>query len=189
MQGLRPVRRRVPVRRDQDGAGSDLSAVLVAYSSIEGHTARIAQRIAEVLRSAGHRVDLLPAGPYLAWSDYAGVIVGASVHYGHHPARLCSQLHACRNELANRPSAFFSVSLGAKEHYAKKFLRRAGWRPQLTAVFRGALQYSRYGPIKRRVVQAFAAVGGHDTDTSRDYDYTDWKAVDSFATAFSALVT
>jgi menaquinone-dependent protoporphyrinogen oxidase len=56
-------------------------------------------------------------------------------------------------------------------------------------VFRGALQYSKYGPIKRRVVQAFAAVGGHDTDTSRDYDYTDWKAVDRFATAFAVLVT
>jgi menaquinone-dependent protoporphyrinogen oxidase len=175
------------VRRDQDGAGSDLSAVLVVYSSIEGHTARIAQRIAEVLRSAGHRVDLLPAGPYLAWSDYAGVIVGASVHYGHHPAKLAQWLKTAR--LGARASAFFSVSLGAKEHYAAKFLRRAGWRPQLTAVFRGALQYSKYGPIKRRVVQAFAAVGGHDTDTSRDYDYTDWKAVDRFATAFAALVT
>jgi Flavodoxin domain len=78
---------------------------------------------------------------------------------------------------------------GREEHYATKFLRRAGWRPQLTAVFRGALKYSMYGPIKRRVVQAFAAVGGHDTDASRDYDYTDWKAVASFATAFSAMLT
>jgi menaquinone-dependent protoporphyrinogen IX oxidase len=32
-------------------------------------------------------------------------------------------------------------------------------------------------------------MGGHDTDPSRDYDYTDWKAVDSFATAFAAMVT
>lgn len=175
------------MRCDQDGTRGDLSAVLVVYSSIEGHTARIAQRVAEVLRSAGHRVDLLPAGPYLARSDYAGVIVGASVHYGHHPANLGRWLKTAG--LGGRPSAFFSVSLGAKEHYATKFLRRAGWRPQLTAVFRGALQYSKYGPIKRRVVQAFAAVAGHDTDTSRDYDYTDWKAVDSFATAFSAMLT
>jgi menaquinone-dependent protoporphyrinogen IX oxidase len=38
-------------------------------------------------------------------------------------------------------------------------------------------------------VQAFAVIGGHDTDTSRDYDYTDWKAVESFATAFAALTT
>jgi menaquinone-dependent protoporphyrinogen IX oxidase len=38
-------------------------------------------------------------------------------------------------------------------------------------------------------VRAFAAIGGHDTDASRDYDYTDWKAVEDFATAFSRIVT
>jgi menaquinone-dependent protoporphyrinogen oxidase len=177
----------MPLRRDQDGAGSDLSAVLVLYSSIEGHTERIAQRIAEVLRSGGHAVDLAPAGCEIDLSRYAGVIVGASVHYGHHPARLANWLKAAG--LDGRTSAFFSVSLGAKEHYATKFLRRAGWRPQLTAVFRGALKYSKYGPIKLRVVQAFAVIGGHDTDASMDYDYTNWKAVDDFATAFSRIVT
>jgi menaquinone-dependent protoporphyrinogen oxidase len=163
------------------------SDVLVAYASIEGHTQRIAERIAELLRGRGHRVDVVPAGGALDLSRYAGVIVGASVHYGRHPAKLAKWLKSAR--LEGRASAFFSVSLGAKEHYAAKFLRRAGWRPQLTAVFRGALKYSKYGPIKRRVVQAFAAVGGHDTDASRDHDYTDWKAVEDFATAFSRIVT
>jgi menaquinone-dependent protoporphyrinogen oxidase len=177
----------MPVRRDQDGAGSDLSAVLVLYSSVEGHTERIAQRIAEVLRSRGHAVDLALAGGEIDLSRYAGVIVGASVHYGRHPAALEKWLRTAA--LPGRTSAFFSVSLGAKEHYATKFLRRAGWRPQLTAVFRGALKYSKYGPIKRRVVQAFAAVGGHDTGASMDYDYTNWKAVEDFATAFSRIVT
>jgi len=183
------VRRRVPVRRDQDGAGSDLSAVLVVYSSIEGHTERIAQRIAALLRSRGHRVDVVAAGSALDPAGYAGVMVGASVHYGRHPASLAKWLQQHLPVLEKRRGAFFSVSLGAKEHYATKFLRKARWRPQLTAVFRGALKYSKYGPIKRRVVQAFAAVGGHDTDASLDYDYTDWKAVDSFATAFAAMLT
>jgi menaquinone-dependent protoporphyrinogen oxidase len=162
---------------------------LILYASVEGHTERIAQRIAETLRRGRHRVDLTPAGDGVDLSRYAGVIVGASVHYGHHPASLAMLLRKNAAALGFCKSAFFSVSLGAKERYATKFLRRAGWQPQLTAVFPGALQYSKYGPIKRRVVQAFAVIGGHDTDTSRDYDYTDWKAVDSFATAFSAILT
>jgi menaquinone-dependent protoporphyrinogen oxidase len=29
---------------------------------------------------------------------------------------------------------------------------------------------------------------GHPTDTSRDYDYTDWDAVESFAHEFAATV-
>jgi menaquinone-dependent protoporphyrinogen oxidase len=57
------------------------------------------------------------------------------------------------------------------------------------AVFPGALQYSKYGPLKRLVVRAFAAVAGHDTDTSKDYEYTDWKAVERFAAAFSEELT
>jgi menaquinone-dependent protoporphyrinogen oxidase len=175
------------MRRDQDGAGSDLSAVLVLFATTEGHTARIAERVAERLRACGHRVDLAPADAGINVARYAGVVVGASVHYGHHPVAL--EKWVKRAGLEGRANAFFSVSLGAKAHYATKFLRRAGWRPQLTAVFRGALKYSKYGPIKRRVVQVFALMGGHDTDPSRDYDYTDWKAVDSFATAFAAMVT
>ena len=113
------------------------------------------------------------------------MVVGASVHYGHHPAWLAALLRRNAAALATRKSTFFSVSLGAKERYATRFLRQAGWQPQLTAVFAGALQYSKYGPIKRVVVRMFAAIGGHDTDPSRDYDYTNWEAVDGFATAFS----
>jgi menaquinone-dependent protoporphyrinogen oxidase len=166
-----------------------MPSTLILYASVEGHTERIAQRIAAILRRGSHHVDVVAIGGKLDFSRYAGVIVGASVHYGHHPASLAMFLRRNAAALAPCKSAFFSVSLGAKERYAAQFLRKAGWRPQLTAVFPGALQYTKYGPIKRRVVQAFAAIAGHDTDTSRDYDYTDWKAVDSFATAFGALVT
>jgi menaquinone-dependent protoporphyrinogen oxidase len=157
---------------------------LVVYASVEGHTERIARRIAEILRGAGHRVDVVPAGTSLDWSSHAGVIVGASVHYGHHPAWLARFLRKSRVAAARR-SAFFSVSLSANQHYAERFLGESDWTPQLTAVFAGALAYSKYGPIKRFAVRAFAAIAGHDTDTSCDYDYTDWEAVERFATAFS----
>ena len=166
-----------------------MPSTLIVYASVEGHTERIAQRIAELLRQRGSRVDVMPAAAALELSPLAGLIVGASVHYGRHPASLARLLRQEASNLKAAKSAFFSVSLGAKQHYATRFLRSTGWQPQLTAVFPGALQYSKYGPIKRRVVQAFAMVGGHDTDTSRDYDYTDWKAVERFASAFAALVT
>lgn len=162
---------------------------LVLYASMEGHTARIAERIASRIRSHGHRVDVAPVGTDLELSDYAGVIVGASVHYGRHPAWLARVLRAEAASLRSPKTAFFSVSLGAKQRYATRFLRRARWKPELVAVFAGALQYSKYGPLKRLVVRAFAAAAGHETDTSSDYEYTDWEAVDGFATAFSQRLT
>ena len=177
------------VRRHQDGARNHLSSLLVLYASVEGHTGHIAHRLAAVLRGCGHSVDVLPARGKADFSRYAGVIVGASVHYGHHPAWLARLMRAHLDRLRERKTAFFSVSLGAKPRYAAKFLRKARWQPRITAVFCGALQYSKYGPVKRAVVRTLAAIAGHDTDTSRDYDYTDWRAVDAFATAFSESLT
>jgi menaquinone-dependent protoporphyrinogen oxidase len=172
---------------DQNAPAHYMPPTLVLYASIEGHTERIAQRIAGELRSRGHLVDVASAMEQPDVSAYAGVIVGASVHYAHHPAWLAVFLHRHAGALRVRKSAFFSVSLGAKARYVEKLLRDVAWRPQLTAMFAGALQYSKYKPFKRLVVRVFAAVAGHDTDISRDYDYTDWKAVDSFAIAFSNM--
>jgi menaquinone-dependent protoporphyrinogen oxidase len=165
------------------------ASVIVVYASVEGHTERVAQRVAARLAARGHRVELRAAGAQIDLSGFDAVVVGASVHYGRHPASLAALLKRNAASLAGRSSAFFSVSLGAKQRYAARFLKSARWQPQLTAVFAGALRYSAYGPIKRQVVRAFAAVAGHDTDTAKDYDYTDWKAVDAFATAFAERLT
>jgi len=170
-----------------------MARVLIVYATTEGHTARVAQRIAQRLQGGAHRVQLLRAGSPRAELDLAGfdaVIVGASVHYGRHPGHLGALLRRHHAALAARPGAFFSVSLsaggpGAKppaaRRYVDTFLRQAGWQPQLTEAFGGALQYSKYGAFKRLLMIAFVGLAGGDTDTSRDYEYTDWDAVDRFA--------
>jgi menaquinone-dependent protoporphyrinogen oxidase len=164
-----------------------MARILILYATIEGHTARVAERIALGLRRSGHAVDVREARARPDLLQYCGVIVGASVHYGRHPGWLRAWLRESRTVLAARPGAFFSVCLSAKPRYAQKLLRQAGWRPQLTATFTGALQYSKYGAFKRALMVAFAAFGGHNTDTSRDHDYTDWHAVERFSEAFARL--
>ncbi len=165
--------------------------ILLLYASTEGQTALIAERMAHALRAAGHNVDMLPADADPARLDpaaYDGVIVGASIHYGHHPAFLRTLIRRQRSALEARPNAFFSVSLSAggprpkpaaAQRYIDKFLRKTGWQPQLVASFAGAVRYSLYGPIKRRVMIVFVGLGGGETDTSRDYEYTDWAAVET----------
>lgn len=175
-----------------------MSRILILYSTREGHTARIAARVAQVLRDAGHEVEscrVEGASDPPDFVAYAAVIVGASIHYGAHPRTLRSLLHRHRSALAARPTAFFSVSLsgggpGAKpaaaQRYLEKFLRQTDWRPALTASFAGALQYSKYGPFKRRLMRIIVGMAGGDTDMSRDYEYTDWAAVDRFAESFAS---
>lgn len=177
-----------------------MAHVLIMYATVEGQTARIAERVATRLRHAGHTVDVHEARagqliPVAAGHD--AVIVGASVHYGKHPAHFAALLRRQRGALAALPSAFFSVSLsaggpGAKpqaaERYVRRFLAQAQWQPAHTALFGGALQYSKYGRFKRQLVRLFVRVAGGDTDTSRDYEYTDWNAVERFADAFGAAL-
>ena len=166
-----------------------MARILVVYATQEGQTARVAAHVATALRGAGHSVELHEARPEIPTPDLGGsdaIAVGASVHYGHHPAHLRRLLRRQRPALTSRPGAFFSVSLSVQEKYAETLLREVAWRPDRVASFAGALPYSRYGPLKRLLVRSFAAVGGRDTDTSRDYEYTDWDSVAHFAETFAA---
>ena len=54
-------------------------------------------------------------------------------------------------------------------------------------IFGGALLYTRYGFIKRRMMRSIAEQGGLATDTSRDVDYTDYDAVRHFAEDVGSL--
>ena len=170
---------------------------LVLYATTEGQTARIAERMTATLRNQGHVVeshsaDAVPAG--LDWAAFDGIIIGAAIHYGHHPAYLRTLVRRHRDALAARPSAFFSVSLsgggpGAKpaaaKRYLDKFLLQTGWHPEQTASFAGALQFSKYGAFKRMLMIIIVGIAGGDTDTSRDYEYTDWDAVERFADSYA----
>lgn len=177
-----------------------MASVLVLYATVEGQTGRIAERMAAEVRAAGHVVELACARAGAPLPDIGGfdaVIVGASVHYGHHPVHLARALRRQRAVLASRPSAFFSVSLSADGpganrpaawRYVRRFLRRAGWQPAHTAAFGGALRYSVLRGWKRLLVRLFVRLAGGDTDPSRDYEYTDWQAVAHFAHAFAAPI-
>ena len=177
-----------------------MSRILLLYATVEGQTALIAERMARTLREKGHTVEMWPADTDPARLDpaaYDGVIVGASIHYGHHPAYLPKLIRRLGSALSSRPNAFFSVSLSAggprpkpaaAQRYIDKFLRKTGWRPQLVASIAGAVKYSLYGPIKRRVMIVFVGLGGGETDPSRDYEYTDWNAVERFAETYAQLL-
>ena len=177
-----------------------MAKILVLYASVEGHTARIAGRLAATLAAAGHEVQAHQAKagePIPALAAYDGVMVGASVHYGRHPAFLLSALKAQHAALAVRAGAFFSVSLSAggpganppaAARYLQAFLGGAGWQPRLVAAFGGALLYTEYPAWKRLLVGLFVRVAGGDTDASRNYEYTDWRAVEQFGEAFARLL-
>ena len=50
------------------------------------------------------------------------------------------------------------------------------------------MPYSKYNIFLRLLMQFIARVAGGDPDTSRDYEYTDWRAVEAFAAGFAERV-
>ncbi|WP_327051345.1 flavodoxin domain-containing protein [Halomicrococcus gelatinilyticus] len=171
-----------------------MTDVLVCYGTTEGQTATVADRIADVLRGAGHDVDVADLPIDAAPADYDGVLVGASVHAGKHQRPVTEFVADHRDELNAMPSGFFSVSLSAASEspdgreeaqaVVDDFLDETGWSPDVATTVAGALRYSQYGRIKRLLMRFIAGRHSGDTDTSRDYEYTDWDDVEAFAHEF-----
>jgi menaquinone-dependent protoporphyrinogen oxidase len=176
-----------------------MARILVLYGTTDGHTARIAEWIHDTLRARGDQVDIVEAGrtgPDPA--DYAGIIVAASVHGGRYQRRIRSWVRDNVTRLERKPTAFVSVSLGVLQPEADvqrevhaivdRFLLSTGWRPTITKNVAGALMYRKYGWFKRWVMKRITAKAGGNTDTSRNWDYTDWNDVRLFAEQFATLV-
>jgi menaquinone-dependent protoporphyrinogen oxidase len=176
--------------------------VPVFYATTEGQTRRIAERLAASLRAEhldSRAIDM--AGREAAAIDWAGVrgaIVGASLHAGRHQKAADLFVRGRATELNRRPSAFFSVSLSAASRnpaeveaaaqLAKAFPAACGWQPQIVASVAGRLAYTEYNFFIRLIMKRIARKEGAPTDTSRDYELTNWADVDRLARDFAARI-
>jgi menaquinone-dependent protoporphyrinogen oxidase len=172
-----------------------MSRILIPYGTTEGLTARISEYVSDVVR--GHEADALDIKGSQAPSidGYDAVIVGASIHMGKHENYVLDFVRENRDALERLPSAFFSVSMAAHDNpeeaegYIEEFVRDTGWRPARVGLFGGALLYTHYGFIKRHLMKKIARDKGNpDTDTSRDYVYTEWDGVKRFVEEFLGML-
>lgn len=167
--------------------------ILIAFATGDGQTGRITQRIAGIFSGAGHTPTLanLLLAPPPALEGFDFTLVAAPVRFGKHHRAALDYCAANREALFARPSAFVSVSLsaararpGARREVAKAlshFVKVTAWVPSRIFTVAGALLYTKYRPFLRQVMRFFARMADRETDASRDYEYTDWAAVDAFA--------
>jgi menaquinone-dependent protoporphyrinogen oxidase len=177
--------------------------VPVFYATSEGQTRRIAEFMATALRDQGLDSQAIevasPEANDVDLEAARAVILAASVHAGEHQpsARTFARRHAAA--LNRRPSLFVSVSLNiqstrdgeiaAARRIAHAFPAGAGWTPTTVACVAGRLAYTQYGFLKRWIMRRISAKNGGPTDTSRDYDYTDWPAVRALAENLARAVS
>lgn len=184
-----------------------MKPIAVLYATREGQTQRIAEQVAAGLRGRGLEataLNLRDAGAGVDLGAYSAVVLAASVHAGRHEREVVDLVKAHRTQLQSIPNAFLSVTLSeagaerndatAEEHarfvadvqrMIDRFIGDTGWRPEHAVPVAGALRYSQYNFLVRLVMKRIAKQAGGSTDTSRDHDYTDWKALDDFTAAFA----
>jgi menaquinone-dependent protoporphyrinogen oxidase len=170
--------------------------LLIIYGTTEGQTRKIARFMETVLQDAGHKVTIADASdePPVP-DDYDAILIGGSIHIHQYQSAVTHYIIRNVTALNKMPGAFFSVCLAVasdlkEEHQeaqriADNFLERTGWKPLMTTQIAGALKYTQYDFFKRFIMKMIAKREGRTTDTSQDYEYTDWDEVKKFVSEFA----
>lgn len=169
-----------------------MTRVLVVYGTTEGQTRKVAGELARELRAADADVDVYRASPLTPGPEgYAAIIVAASLHAGRYQRPVKQWICQHAEQLRDKPSAFVSVCLMAADpsepaqrqlsELMKNFVKSCGWNPLYLKPVAGALLYTKYGWFTRWLMKRISARHGGDTDTTRDYEYTNWAEVRAFA--------
>ena len=171
--------------------------VLIVYGSKEGQTAKIAEYMAQIIRSRGLQASTYSGkeiGADFTTDGFDAAIVGGSIHMENYPAYLRGFVRKHRDWLNEVPSAFFTVCMAirsqnaddreAAKDYGKHFTDTIRWRPILVDTFAGAVKYTQYNFITRFIMKMITKREGGSTDTRHDHEYTDWDAVARFTNRF-----
>ena len=174
--------------------------ILILYGTLEGQTAKIAERITAIIRNKGHQVDLLSASllpDNFSVDHYDAAIIGGPIHMGRYPEPVKKFVTSHCEWLNRAPSAFFTVCMAVNSQHEKSrkeavryrdnFIAQSGWHPALLEIFAGAVKYTQYNLITRLIMKWISKREGGSTDTSRDHEYTDWVSVERFAENFIAM--
>jgi menaquinone-dependent protoporphyrinogen oxidase len=174
----------------------------IFYATREGQGKRVAEHVAESLRACRCDVEVCNVrdSPELIDTQrYQLAFVVASVHLGHHEREILRFVKSHRADLVRLGAPFLSLTLseaGAEDPESPPekrmasaadaqrmidvFVQETGWRPAYVLPVAGALTYSKYNFFIKLIMKNIARKAGGPTDTSRDYEFTDWDAVDRF---------
>ena len=175
-----------------------MSNIIIAYSTVDGHTQHICERIAGLVRESGHNVELaeIDEESVIEFSDFDKIVIGASIRYGKHRPEVTRLINKNRALLDKGPSAFFSVNVVARKPekstpdtnpYLQKYLKQITWQPQHLAVFAGKIDYPAYSVLDRLVIRFIMWMTKGPTDPTAVVEFTDWDKVDEFASLVAEM--
>lgn len=168
-----------------------MASILIIYSTTDGHTRKICERLKQVVETEAHRVELVSIddASQVDLNSFDKIVVGASIRYGKHGKRVYEFVRRNQGLLDGKPNAFFSVNVVARKPeknrpetnpYLKKFLKQISWRPRQLEVFAGKIDYQLYRFWDRQIIRFIMWMTRGPTDLGTVAEYTDWRQVETF---------
>ena len=167
-----------------------MSSLLIIYSTTDGHTKTICERIKDFFNEKGLvNIVSLEQVNKINLNQFNKIIIGASIRYGRHSKSLYKFIKLNKDILNQKQSIFFSVNVVARKPeknkpetnpYIKKFLKISNWMPKKIGVFAGKVDYPNYGFFDKYIIKFIMYITNGPTDTSKSYEFTDWAKVDEF---------
>ena len=167
----------------------------ICYDTWHGHTAKIADRVAEQLALKGFATNTyaIRNGESPTFTKMDAVIIVAPIHTGHHSKHLRRFVLKHELGLSCVPSLFLSVGLAAAGDAAQRddaqrimenFLSETEWNPTGCHIVAGELAYRRYAFLTRCIMRWIAWKSGGSTDVGCNHVYTDWSQLAEFVDEF-----
>lgn len=179
--------------------------VLLAYATRQGSTRRVAEHLAERLRTHGIASTLLDVRSVPTGFDprgFSSVVLVGSLHFGEHEPELRRFTVDHGEALRELPSAFLSLSMSeamaedpqqseASRQDARaraqaaldSFLTETSLRPARALLVAGALYYGQHGALTRLRMDRAARRVAPDVEHHHDHEYMDWGSIDALAEA------
>ncbi len=175
-----------------------MAKILIIYSTTDGQTRKICQRLQQVIGQQGDHVTVVSIKdePQIDPTPFDKIVIGASIRYGKHSPQIVDFIEKNRLLLESKPNAFFSVNVVARKPeksrpennpYLQKFLKRISWTPRQLAVFAGKIDYPSYRFFDRFMIRLIMWMTKGPTDPTFVVEYTDWKQVEAFGLLVSTM--
>lgn len=168
--------------------------ILIIYKSQHGQTEKICYYMKDKFKEKNFFCeihDLAQFEPELV--KYDTVIIGAPVYAGRYNKKLLAWTLKNSDELNKKKTTFFTVTLNAADKRAQarkddqrlinEFLIYTHLQPRFTASIAGALKYLEYNWLMRLIMKQISKKAGGPTDTSKNFEMTNWQVVDAFVDA------
>ena len=175
-----------------------MASILIIYSTVDGQTLKICQRLQQVIAQQGHRVELvgIDDAPDADLNRFDKIVIGASIRYGKHRPQVYEFIRRNQTVLEGKPSAFFTVNVVARKPgknrpetnpYIRQFRRLVSWQPTELAVFAGKIDYQKYSFRDRHVIRFIMWLTNGPTHPHTVAEFTDWDDVEAFGLRVCAM--